>query len=380
MRRRAFLLEGARAAAGVALIPLVPARLCAASASQIPELERVISQLMKEALVPGLAIAVIRDAKVVWRQQFGVKDSASRAPVDDRTVFEAASVSKTVFAYAAMQLCEKGVIGLDTSLATYMPDRFLAGDVRLDRITARHVLSHTSGFQNWRSGAEPLRIHFEPGERHLYSGEGYFYLQSVMTHLTGRRDPTVCAKYEADLEVCATDIARYLTANVLTPFGMASSGYDWDESLEARSARPHDGAGKPFDKGLPTATGAARYAAAGGLHTTAGDYARFLLEILDPRPSDAFRLTKGSLQDMVRPHVKVDAATSWALGWQVRHTPQGDIIQHQGGQGGFQAFTAASVARRSGYVMLTNSANGSKVFYDEKFSGVMDRFLFGFAA
>jgi CubicO group peptidase (beta-lactamase class C family) len=241
------------------------------------------------------------------------------------------------------------------------------------------VLSHTSGFQNWRSGAEPLRIHFEPGERYLYSGEGYFYLQSVMTHLTGRRDPTVCAKYEADLEVCATDIARYLTANVLTPFGMTSSGYDWNDSLEARSARAHDGAGKPLERGQPTATGAARYAAAGGLHTTATDYARFLLEILDPRPRDAFRLTKASLEEMLRTHVKVDASTSWALGWQVRHTPQGDIIQHQGGQGGFQAFTAASVARRSGYVMLTNSANGSEVFYDEEFSVAMDRLLFGIA-
>jgi CubicO group peptidase (beta-lactamase class C family) len=335
---------------------------------------------MKEALVPGVAIAVIRDAKLVWRQEFGVKDSASGAPVDDRTVFEAASVSKTVFAYAAMKLCEKGVIGLDTPLATYLPERFLAGDARLDRITARHVLSHTSGFQNWRSGAQPLRIHFEPGERHLYSGEGYFYLQSVMTHLAGRRDSTVCARYEADLEVCATDIARYMTANVLTPFGMASSGYASNDSLEARSARPHDVAGKPLAKGLPTATGAARYAAAGGLHTTAADYARFLLEILDPRPSDAFRLTKGSLQDMLRPQVKVDASTSWALGWQVRHTPQGDIVQHQGGQSGFQAFTAASVARRSGFVMLTNGANGSKVFYDETFSGAMDRFLFGIAA
>src|SRR5687767_9788919 len=206
MRRRAFLLDGARAAAGVALLPLVPSTLCAASASQIPELERVISQLMKDALVPGVAIAVIRDAKLVWRQEFGVKDSASRVPVDDRTVFEAASVSKTVFAYAAMKLCEKGVIGLDTPLSRYTKTRFLEGDSRLEKITPRHLLSHSAGFAEWRSNDGPL-IRSEPGSTFQYSGEGYYYLQSVMTALTGTVDPTQCATYEADFEVCATDFA-----------------------------------------------------------------------------------------------------------------------------------------------------------------------------
>jgi CubicO group peptidase (beta-lactamase class C family) len=75
------------------------------------------------------------------------------------TVFEAASVSKTVFAYAAMKLFEKGIMALDTPLTRYTLRQWLESDPRLDLITARHVLSHTSGFQDWRSGDEPLRIH-----------------------------------------------------------------------------------------------------------------------------------------------------------------------------------------------------------------------------
>lgn len=344
---------------------------------QIPELEQLISGLMKDAVVPGVSIAVIKNGRIAWRRGFGFKDNTSRAPVDDDTVFQAASVSKTVFAYAAMKLCEDGVIGLDVPLSRYTPDRLLDGDARLDRITARHVLSHTSGLQNWRSGREPLRIHFEPGEKYLYSGEGYFYLQSVITQLTGRSNPALCARYEADLEVCASDIDRYLARKLLTPFGMASSGYLWNDALEKKAARPHDPDGKPMQSGGPTATDAARYGAAGGLLTTATDYARFLLEVLSPRASDAFRLTRGSLQEMLRPQVKVDESTSWALGWQVRHTPRGDFIQHQGGQGGFQAFTSALVERQSGFVMLTNSANGSEVFYDEKFIEAMNQLLSG---
>ena len=78
-------------------------------------------------------------------------------------MFEAASMSKPVFAYVVMKLCETGVLNLDTPLTTYTADRFLQDDPRLDLITARHVLSHTSGFQNWRSEQEPLAIHFAPG-------------------------------------------------------------------------------------------------------------------------------------------------------------------------------------------------------------------------
>jgi CubicO group peptidase (beta-lactamase class C family) len=146
-----------------------------------------------------------------------------------------------------MKLCEKGVLNLDTPLTRYTAKRFLAGDPRLDLITARHVLSHTGGFQNWRSEKEPLKIHFTPGEKYLYSGEGYYYLQSVVTHLTGHVNRKDCAKYTDDLNVCATDIEAYIKANLLTPFQMASSGCVWNDTFARRMARPHDESGKPTE-------------------------------------------------------------------------------------------------------------------------------------
>ena len=212
MRRREFLeflVESSRAAVSFSILALVACsrgnQQSAESKDGLPwktliaDLEKQIPQLMEEGMVPGLSIAIIKDAKLFWRRGFGVKDSASKEPVDNDTVFEAASTSKPVFAYAVMKLCEKGVMDLDTPLTKYTSERFLEGDPRLELITARHVLSHTSGFQNWRSEEEPLKIHFTPGEKFLYSGEGYHYLQSVVTHLTGRVDPKVCATYEAGL-------------------------------------------------------------------------------------------------------------------------------------------------------------------------------------
>ena len=196
MRRREFLVQSS--------FPLLPV-VARAQANQISakskgnapwetlivDLEKQVPNLMEEAMVPGLSIAIVQDAKLRWGRGFGVKDSESKKPVDNETVFEAASMSKPVFAYAVMKSCEKGVMDLDTPLTKYTSERFLEGDPRLERITARHVLSHTSGFQNWRSEEKPLKIHFAPGEKFLYSGEGYSYLQSVVAHVTGSTDRAV---------------------------------------------------------------------------------------------------------------------------------------------------------------------------------------------
>ena len=369
MRRKEFLVESARAALGLSLLPLLTRaqgnqrfaglKNGAPSETLIADFERLIPKLMEEAIVPGLSIALIKDAKLFWRRGFGVRDSASREPVDTETVFEAASVSKTVFAYAVMKLCEKGVIGLDTSLTRYAPKPFLEGDPRLALITARHVLSHTSGFQNWRSDKEPLKIHFTPGERHMYSGEGYSYLQSVVTHLTGQ------------------PIEQYMKANLFSPFGMTVSGYAWNDTFEKRMARPHDQKGKPLDNNKPGATDIARYAAAGELRTTPTDYAKFLIEVIDPKESDAFRLNEKSRREMLRPQVKVGDSSSWALGWQIQHSEKGDLIMHGGDNRGFHAFVGASAERKYGFVIMTNGENGNQVNMKLVLGEPMQRLLAG---
>lgn len=381
--RRQFVVDGARVATASAVPLLLPRFGTSLRApgfgsvgpNALRQLERLIPDLMTQAVVPGVSIAIIKDAQTMWHRGFGVRDAASQAPVDEHTVFEAASVSKTVFAYAVLQLSDRGTLSLDRPLTAYTSERVVDNDPRLEQITARHILSHTSGFQNFRTRAEPLRIHFTPGERFEYSGEGYWYLQSVVTHLVGTVDDAACGTYEAGLRVCATDIDVYLKRNVLVPLRMNASSYVWNEALARHAARPHDEAGKPLPLARPTAVDAARYAAMGGLRTTARDYANFLIEILAPRAPIEFRLTPATRREMLRPHVKVDDSKSWALGWEVERLPQGSLIEHEGGQTGFLAFTAAAVDRRSGYIILTNSANGWKVFLDQRFVSLINRII-----
>ena len=368
VNRRTFLARSCRAACcSVACLPLSG---CARqkgdriSEPRLPGgiveyLDKRVPELLAQTKVPGLSIAVVKDGLLAWRRSYGIADVETREPISDDTIFEAGSVSKTVFAYAVLKLCDRRILSLDRPLTTYSTERPLE-DPRVDLITARRVLCHTTGLPNWRSA--PLSLAFTPGERWSYSGEGYWYLQSVITRVLGRVDLGNCSVFEDGLRVCATDIGDYLKANVLTPFGMTSSGYVWNVGYETRVAQGHDVDGRIRNpRRRATAVDAARYAAAGGLHTTATEYARFLTEVIDPKPPDAYRLSRQMRDEMIRPQVTVDATSSWALGWQIFHGKSGDVISHGGDNPGFKAFVVASVPRRAGWLILMNGDNAGPI-------------------
>jgi CubicO group peptidase (beta-lactamase class C family) len=282
--------------------------------------------------------------KVLWEGQFGLKDARTGEPVRRDTVFAACSNTKPVFAYAVVKLCEKGVMDLDTPLTKYTSRRFVEGDPRLDLITTRHVLTHTTGFPNWGEPGKPVPIQFTPGTQRQYSGEGFHYLQSVVQDVT--RQP----------------FAEFMRVNVLEPFGMASSRFVWDdEAYTRRVARGHDKDGtaivEPPQTAAQKSEGLATYGAAAMLQTTPGDYAKFLLEIVDPKPADAFRLNERSWRDYLRPQFKRDEITSSGLGWVVGQFGALTFFTHAGSAPGWQCESYASVGRKAGIVILTNGDN-----------------------
>lgn len=360
--RREFLIEGSRAALGCSFLSLAgsstveaaptaqsqgrpgeqksPASRDVFLRSRIAEWERGIPQWLQDAKLPGASLLLIDDGKLFWRRAFGVKDAVSKVPVDGETVFAACSNTKPVFAYAVVKLCEKGVMDLDTPLTRYTSKRFLEDDPRLDLITARHVLTHTTGFPNWRHDQQPLAIQFTPGTKRQYSGEGFHHLQSVVEEVT--RQP----------------FAEFMRVNILEPFGMKSSRFVLDEVYARRMATPHDQTGKPIETKPKTASETAAdlavYGAAASLSTTPADYARFLLEILDPKPADAFRLGENSRREYLRPQFKRDEITSSSLGWVVAQFNGLTSFTHAGSAAGWNCETFASTDRKSGIVIMTN--------------------------
>jgi CubicO group peptidase (beta-lactamase class C family) len=336
---------------------------------------------MSEFRVPGLSIAVIRDGRIAWRKGFGVRDDETKAPVTNDTVFEAGSMSKPVFAYTVMKLCERGIIDLDTPLTKYTTEKFVEGDPRLDLITPRRILSHTTGLPNWRSKEEPLKLYFTPGEKWSYSGEGYYYLQSVITRLVGHTDARRCGAYAEGYRVCASNFGDFMAANLLHPFYMTSSGYVWTEAIGRNLARRHDKDGLPEPLGKPSAVDVARYGAAGSLLTTPSDYARFLIEVIHPKPPDVFRLNHASLTEMLRPQIEIPTPPNtpyrdfWALGWHVVRSDRGEIINHNGDNEGAHCVSLASVERRSGIVLMTNGENGLNMIDKRLLRGPSPRFV-----
>src|SRR3954454_6181080 len=125
--RREFLAGTGRAALGLTLLPVARGSAAAPSDPEkrppwrplVAKLAKQLPRLMAEQKTPGLGIVLLRGGKMLWRGGFGVRDDVSKAPVDNDTVFEIASVSKTVFSYAVLKLCEKGVLALDAPLTKY---------------------------------------------------------------------------------------------------------------------------------------------------------------------------------------------------------------------------------------------------------------------
>src|SRR5579872_2726221 len=116
----------------------------------VAALQKDVPELMKDAEIPGMQIAVVREGKTFWLQSYGVKDIKTKAPVKDDTVFNVGSLSKPVFSYGVLKLVDEGKLDLDAPLSKYLPKPYIEGDPqtseRLQKITARIVLSHRTGF------------------------------------------------------------------------------------------------------------------------------------------------------------------------------------------------------------------------------------------
>jgi CubicO group peptidase (beta-lactamase class C family) len=184
-----------------------------------------LQTLLREALVPGAAAAVVRHGQVAELSAFGLRCVRTMDVVDEHTIFDAASLSKPVFAHLVLQLGGRGILDLDTPLNSLLPN-YLAASPLLS-ITPRHILSHSAGLPNWRSADFPLRTYFTPGGRFSYSGEGYLYLQKAIERATGET-----------LDELARDL-------VFDPLGMAHSSFIWQRNFEANRAHPHDAFGMP---------------------------------------------------------------------------------------------------------------------------------------
>lgn len=331
---------------------------------------KILYKNMEVANVPGLVFSVIENQKVTLTQPVGVRNSETKEPIAEDTVFQAASLSKPVFVYGALSLQQEGKFDLDKPLHDYLPLPEADGIPQLKKITARQALTHTAGLQNWRFDMEdPFEFAFEPGTDFSYSGEGFFYVQRVIEQITGQ------------------SIESFLQERVLRPSGMVNSTYIWNEKHETSISMGHRDRGKKatpwnmwqgqklleiaaqkkvslnewmyrdFVEALPQVHEKLTPLpnnmipnVAGSLLTTAPEYAQFMLRLLDPKDEIA--------RQMLEPQHPLNSVLSWGLGVGLEKVNGSTCFWHWGDNGMFGNFMFGNPATGNGIVILTNDVRG----------------------
>ena len=160
------------------------------------EIDSTVNRLIEAAHVTGAGVALFHDGKVVYLKTYGLRDVEKNMPLTPDSVMAAASLTKAAFATVIMRLVQRGTLDLDKPIEQYLgkplgdfaPYADLKDDPRTARLTLRILLSHTTGFANFRAFEDDhkLHIHYDPGTHYGYSGEGINLAQFVVEKVTGR--------------------------------------------------------------------------------------------------------------------------------------------------------------------------------------------------
>jgi len=389
-----FLRSKKQSTAKILLMPLLAMVSISCSTHNKSDIERLdgttistdsltqkIDQVMTDANVHGMAIAVFNENEVVYQKTFGQKDYPQKQLLTDSTNIYGASLSKAVFSVLVMDLVEDGIIDLDTPLESYLPKKLyeyepktrwhddfsdLKEDSLYHNITARMCLAHTTGFANWRwiEKDQKLRTKGVPGTKYSYSGEGFVYLQVVLEKLTGK-----------GLEELAQQ-------RIFRPLGMESSSYEWKTKFEKDYAFGHNTDGEKYKKDKDNEP-------RGGstLETSASDYVTFLEAVLSKRI-----VSEASYAEIFKPQIRITSSTqfgsgtaietdkydnidlSYGLGWGYLETPYSIGVFKEGGGNGFKHYSILFPKTGTGIMIMTNSDNGESIFKELLEVAIKDTF------
>ncbi len=302
------------------------------------ELESFIEAYREYLWIPGLSIALVRDGELVYHGTFGVENAYTEDPVTEDTLFEGCSITKMVFAFAVNRMAERGELDLDRPLHEILPFEAAAHDERYRRITARHVLSHRTGFPNWRSGNSPdrIEIQFDPGTQFGYSGEGFEYLGRVVAKLQG-----------ASLE-------EILQREVLEPMGFPHNTiFSIEDADLERLAHGHD-TERPRIAQPPREVGVAH-----SMHSEARALSNFMLALLERRGlgEESYRSmwTFESEAPPVPSVYGVPWKRGYGLGFGLMDTPFGPTVGHGGSNGDFHGLFEAYLDHDAGFIVFGNN-------------------------
>ncbi len=292
---------------------------------------------MRQNRIPALGIGYIKDGKIVEATVYGQLERGRPAP--NNAIFNVASLTKPVTALLILKLVNENKWRLDEPLYRYWLDPDLASDPRVKKLTTRHVLSHQTGFANWRH-QQPngkLAFDFEPGTRYQYSGEGMEYLRKAVEK-----------KFKRSLDELAKEY-------IFKPLQMNDTHFTWaDDMDESRFAKWHTGNGTLYDTDKNKTANAAD-----DLLTTVPDYLAFMQHVLD-----GAGLHPTLYKEMTKNQVMIKPNKYFGLGWSIdENIGDGErVLMHGGDDKGVHTIAFLLPKSKQGFLIFTNCDNGTDIY------------------
>jgi CubicO group peptidase (beta-lactamase class C family) len=326
------------------------------------EIDDTVTKLMKAAEVPGLGLALFQGGKIAYLKAYGMRDKENNLPLTVDSVISGASFTKVAFGYLVLQLADQHTLDLDKPVYEYLPKPLpeypnyadLAGDARYKKITARMLLSHTSGLPNWRwfEDDRKLKMHFEPGSRYAYSGEGIDLLQLVVETVTNQ------------------PLEKLMQEHVFHPLAMTRTSMIWQDGFAENHANGYDEYGRSLGpQKRPKAD------AAGSLLTTPHDFALFLQAVMAGQG-----LSKSMHGQMLASQIAIVSKhefptfevettednkpirLSYGLAWGLYWTPYGEAFFKEGHDVSWRNYAVCFTKSGTGILIMTNSGNGEGIY------------------
>lgn len=295
-----------------------------------------IEKWLKEKKVPTLGIGIIENGKLQQVKVFGEISTGISAPYN--TIFNVASLTKPVTAIVALQLVSLGKWELDEPLYKYWKDPDIANDPRTKKLTTRIILSHQTGFPNWRwmNETKKLNFQFDPGTNYQYSGEGMEYLRKALEK-----------KFNKSLQQLANEL-------IFQPLKMTDTKYVWDKNVDTtRLATGYDKDGIPYETVKNETPNAAD-----DLWTTVEDYGKFLVSVMN---GDG--LSKKVFEEMTTKQVASTKGKHFGLGFEIYDLDNEEMaLSHGGADNGVQTLFVILPKTKNGLLIFTNSDTGVSVY------------------
>lgn len=317
----------------------------------------------KLARVPGAAIAVVQNGRIVLEKGLGVRELNGSDPVTPSTLFMIGSMTKPLTSLMMARLVDRGTFTWDTPVTTLMPSFALGDPDATRRVTMAHTVCACTGLPRWDmefifewEGSTPEKRIELLNAMKPTTGFGETFQYSNLMVATGGYVAAMTATKGKDLKRSYVEV---MTSEVLRPLGMTATALDLDEARKREHARPH-GRTLTFDP-QPIATeterGVDSVMPAGGAWSNVRDLSRWLLLELGNGTLDGKRIvSESNLLERRKPRARINAQQSYGLALFVDESRRLKAIGHGGNTFGFTADATFFPEYDLGLIVLTNAA------------------------